>query len=168
MCYNRGMSTLKVKTYPDSILRKKAEPLTEFGPKEQKFFDDLIDTMYAEEGVGLAAPQVGVSKRVIVASPTLTRGEESVLINPEIFEAKGRELGIEGCLSLPGVSGEIPRAKVIRFRAFNRQGEPLEMEARDFFARIIQHEVDHLNGILLIDRVDFDKRQELLATYQRL
>lgn len=162
------MSILKVKKYPEPVLRKKAEPLTQFGPEEQKFFDDMIDTMYAEEGVGLAAPQVGISKRVLVASPTLTRGEEYVFVNPEILEARGRELGLEGCLSLPGISGEIPRAKVIRFRALDRQGKPLEMEIRDFFARIIQHEVDHLNGVLLIDRVDFDKRQELLAAYQRL
>lgn len=162
------MSILKVKKYPESVLRKKAEPLTQFGPEEQKFFNDMIDTMYAEEGVGLAAPQVGISKRVLVASPTLTRGEEYVFVNPEILEARGRELGLEGCLSLPGISGEIPRAKVIRFRALDRQGKPLEMEIKDFFARIIQHEVDHLNGVLLIDRVDFDKRQELLAAYQRL
>lgn len=162
------MSILKVKKYPEAVLRKKAEPLTQFGPEEQKLFDDMIETMYAEDGVGLAAPQVGISKRVLVALPTLTRGEEVVFVNPEILEARGRELGLEGCLSLPGISGEIPRAKVIRFHALDRQGKPVEMEIRDFFARIIQHEVDHLNGVLLIDRVDFDKRQELLASYQRL
>jgi len=104
----------------------------------------------------------------VIASPTMTQGEEYVLVNPEILEARGRELGMEGCLSLPGISGEIARAKVIRFHALNRQGEPVEMEAKDFFARIIQHEVDHLNGILLMDRVDFDRRQEILASYQRL
>ena len=162
------MALLNIKKYPDPILKKKAEPLTKFGPEEQKFFDNMIETMYAEDGVGLAAPQVGISKRILIASPTLTPGEEYVVVNPEILEAQGRVLGVEGCLSLPGISGEIPRAKIIRFRALDRNGKPLEMEARDFFARIIQHEVDHLNGILLIDRVDFDKRQELLATYQRL
>lgn len=162
------MAFLKVRTYPDPVLKKKAEPLAQFGPAEQRLFDDMIETMYAEDGVGLAAPQAGISKRVLIASPTMTRGEEYVFVNPEIFEARGRELGLEGCLSLPGISGEITRAKVIRFRALDRNGKPLEMEVKDFFARIIQHEIDHLNGILLIDRVDFNKRQELLAAYQRL
>ena len=162
------MSLLKIRTYPDSILKKKAEPLTEFGREEQKLFDDMVETMYAEEGVGLAAPQIGVSKRILIASPTMTPGEEYVFVNPEILEARGRELGLEGCLSLPGISGEIARAKRVRLRALNRKGEPVEVEVKDFFARIIQHEVDHLNGVLLIDRVDFDKRQELLVAYQRL
>ena len=162
------MSLLKIRTYPDPILKKKSEPLIEFGREEQKLFDDMVETMYAEDGVGLAAPQIGVSKRILIASPTMTPGEEYVFVNPEILEARGRELGLEGCLSLPGVSGEIARAKRIRLRALNRKGEPVEVEVKDFFARIIQHEVDHLNGVLLIDRVDFNKRQELLAAYQRL
>lgn len=162
------MNKLKVRTYPDPILRKKAEAVVQFGEEEQSLFDQMIETMFKEDGVGLAAPQVGISKRIIVASPTMTPGEEYVLVNPEIYEARGRELGVEGCLSLPGISGEIPRAKMIRFRAVDRHGKPLDMEAKDFFARIIQHEVDHLNGVLLIDRVDFDKRQELLAAFQRL
>ena len=162
------MALLKIRTYPDPLLKKKAEPLTKFGAEEQKLFDSMIETMVAADGVGLAAPQVGISKRILIASPTMTEGEEYVFVNPEIIEARGRELGLEGCLSLPGISGEIPRAKIIRFRALDRNGKPVEMEAKDFFARIIQHETDHLNGILLIDRVDFDKRQELLADYQRL
>ena len=162
------MAILKIKTYPDPLLRQKSEPVTDFGPATQKIFEDMIETMYVEDGVGLAAPQVGIPKRILVASPTMTRGEEYVFVNPEILEARGRELGVEGCLSLPGISGEIPRAKIIRLRVLDRNGEPVEMEIKDFFARIIQHEVDHLNGLLLIDRVDFDKRQELLASYQRL
>ncbi|MBI4115232.1 MAG: peptide deformylase [Candidatus Omnitrophica bacterium] len=162
------MTILKIRTYPDPILQKKAEPVSRFGTEEQRLFDDMIKTMYTADGVGLAAPQVGISKRILVASPTMTQGEEYVFINPEILEARGREMGLEGCLSLPGISGEIPRAKVVRFRALDREGKPLEIEVKDFFARIIQHEIDHLNGVLLIDRVDFDKRQELLASYQRL
>lgn len=162
------MAILKIRTYPDPILKKKAEPLMKFGPEEQKLFEDMIETMYLEDGVGLAAPQIGVSKQILVASPTMTPGEEYIFVNPEILEPRGRELGKEGCLSLPGISGEIPRAKKIKFRALDRNGKPLEMEITDFFARIIQHEVDHLNGVLLIDRVDFDKRQELLSGYQRL
>lgn len=162
------MAILKVRAYPDPILKKKAEPLTQFGPQEQKLFDDMVETMYVEEGVGLAAPQIGISKRIFVASPTMTEGEEYIFVNPEIIETRGKEMSLEGCLSLRGVSGEIPRATVVRFRALDRQGKPVEMEVKDLFARIVQHEVDHLDGILLIDRVDFNKRQALLASYQRL
>lgn len=162
------MARLKLTTYPNPFLKKKAEPVKTILPGDPSFFDDMIDTMHLEDGVGLAAPQVGVSRRIIVVSPTMTPGEEFVFVNPEILEARGRILGLEGCLSVPGVSGEISRAKVVRFRALDRNGKVVEMEVKDFFARIIQHEVDHLNGILLIDRVDFDRRQELLANYQRL
>ena len=161
------MALLKVRVYPDPILHKKAEPLTEFGDREQKLFDDMIETMFVEDGVGLASPQVGISKRILIAAPSMKKGEEYVIINPEIYEFSGREKGIEGCLSLPGITGEVVRAKKIRLRYQDRFGKRLDMEANDFFARIIQHEMDHLDGILLIDRVDFNKRQELLAQYQR-
>ena len=162
------MALLTVKTYPDPILKKVAEPLARFGKEEQKIFDDMIETMYQEDGVGIAAPQVGISKRIFIASPTMKPGEEFVFVNPEIIEARGRQVEREDCLSLPGISGEIPRAKTVRFRAQDRNGKPVEMTVKDLFARIIQHELDHLNGMLLIDRIDFDKRQELLAGYQRL
>ena len=162
------MTLLKIKTYPDPVLKKVAEPVVRFGADDQKVFNDMIETMYQADGVGLAAPQVGISKRILIASPTMTPGEEYVFVNPEIVESRGRQLSLEGCLSLPGISGEIPRAKIIHFRAQDRKGNPIEMTVKDFFARIIQHEIDHLNGVLLIDRVDFDKRQELLAAYQRL
>ncbi len=160
------MALLKIHTYPDPILKQKAEPLTDFGVKEQKLFDDMIETMYLEDGVGLAAPQVGVSKRILIASPNMKEGEEYVIVNPEILSATGREIGKEGCLSLPDIMGEVERAKKIRLRYQDRTGKFIEVEIKDFFARIIQHEMDHLDGILLIDRVDFNQRQELLAQYQ--
>jgi peptide deformylase len=160
------MALLKIKVYPDPILKLKAQPLSEFGPKEQKLFDDMIETMYVEDGVGLAAPQIGVSKRILIASPTMKHGEEYVIVNPEIYESSGRQTGPEGCLSFPGISGEVERAKKIRVRFLDRYGKPRDLEAKDFFARIIQHEMDHLDGILLIDRVGFGARQELLAHYK--
>ena len=102
------------------------------------------------------------------AAPTVKQGEEYVIVNPEILDSQGREIGAEGCLSLPGISGEVARAKKIRLRYQDRFGDMHEKELKDFFARIIQHEMDHLEGILLIDRLDFNKRQEVLARYRTL
>ncbi len=161
------MALLKIRTYPDPILNKKAEPLTDFGPDTQRLFDDMIQTMYVEDGVGLAAPQVGISKRILIASPAMKQGEEFVIVNPEVYSFSGRESGIEGCLSLPGISGEVVRAQKIRVRYQDRFGKAFDLEAKDFFARIIQHEIDHLDGILLIDRLNFHQRQEALAQYKR-
>jgi peptide deformylase len=162
------MALLKVLIYPDPFLKKKAETLTQFGPAEQRLFNDMIQTMHVEDGVGLAAPQIGVSKRILIACPTVTKGEEYVIVNPEILESSGREIGPEGCLSLPGVRGEVARAKRIKLRYQDRQGNIKTEDLKDFFARIVQHEMDHLEGVLLIDRVDFNQRQEILAQYQVL
>ncbi len=161
------MALLKVRFFPDPVLNKKAQNVDDFGPAMQKFFDDMIETMYVEDGVGLAAPQVGVSKQILVACPTMKKGEEFVIVNPVIYESVGREKGMEGCLSLPGISGEVIRAKKIRVRFLDRHGKAHDIEAKDFFARIIQHEMDHLDGVLMIDRVDFNQRQQMLAEYQR-
>ncbi len=160
------MALLRVRVYPDPILKKKALPVTSFGPAEQKLFDDMIETMFIEDGVGIAAPQVGVSKRILIACPTMKKGGEYVVVNPEILDMHGRELGAEGCLSFPGISGEVLRAKKIRFRFQDRDGKSHEMEVKDLFARIIQHEMDHLEGLLLIDRLNFDQRQKVLAEYK--
>lgn len=162
------MTLLKIRTFPDPILKLKAEPLTEFGKKEQVLFDDMIHTMHIEDGVGLAAPQIGVSKRIFIACPTSKKGEEFVMVNPDVYEMSGSEIGVEGCLSLPGVSGDVARAKKLRFRYQDRTGKMHDLEVKDFFARVIQHEIDHLDGMLLIDRVSFNKRQEILSQYQLL
>ena len=162
------MALLKIRTYPDPVLKIKASPLTEFDAKSQRLFDDMIETMHVEDGVGLAAPQVGVSKRILIACPTIKKGEEYVIVNPEIYETSGQETAVEGCLSLPGISGEVTRAKKIRVRYQDRHGKGHDIEMKDFFARIIQHEMDHLEGMLLIDRLSFHKRQEALSQYQVL
>ena len=162
------MALLKVHVYPDPVLKLKAEPLTDFGEAQQKFFEDMIKTMHIEDGVGLAAPQVGVSKQILIACPTSKQGEEHIIVNPEILESSGLEIGPEGCLSLPGVRGEVARAKKIKLRYQDRFGKVITEELKDFFARIVQHEMDHLEGVLLIDRVDFNQRQEILAQYQVL
>jgi peptide deformylase len=162
------MALLKVRIYPDPILKCKSEPLSDFGPDTQKLFDDMIETMFIEDGVGLAAPQIGVSKRILIAAPGIKEGDAVVIVNPEIYEASGKETDIEGCLSLPGITGEVTRAKKIRVKFQDRFGNKQDMEIKNFFARIIQHEMDHLDGILLIDRLDFDKRHQALSQYQRL
>lgn len=162
------MALLRIRTYPDPILKIKALPLTEFGEKEQRLFEDMIETMHVEDGVGLAAPQIAVSKRIFIACPTMKKGEEYVMVNPDVYETSGQETGVEGCLSLPGVSGDVARAKKLRLRYQDRSGKRHDIEVKDFFARVIQHEIDHLDGILLIDRVSFNKRQEILSQYQLL
>jgi len=136
--------------YPDPILREKAQPVKKINDRLLKLLDDMAETMYKAEGVGLAAPQVGVSKRVFVVDV----GDEHGLIefiNPEIIAKEGEQFGPEGCLSIPGISGDVRRARKVKVRALNRAGEEFELEAEDYLARAIQHELDHLNGILFID-----------------
>ena len=162
------MPTLKVVTYPNPILAKKAEPVSQVDGGILTLVKNMIQTMYAEGGVGIAAPQVGVSKRIFVASPEAKPDEEMVFINPVIFKATGEQIGLEGCLSLPDVSGEVRRAKTIEFEYLDLKGKKQQGKALNFLARIFQHELDHLDGKLLIDRVDFDQRQEILSGYQRL
>ena len=162
------MAPLKVMTYPNPILAKRAETVREVNSQILALIRSMIETMYAESGVGIAAPQIGISKRIFIASPNAKEGEEMAFINPVIFKATGEQIGLEGCLSLPDVSGEVRRAKTIEFEYLDTGGKKRQGKATDFLARIFQHELDHLDGKLLIDRIDFDQRQEILSNYQRL
>ncbi|HHW43752.1 peptide deformylase [Desulfofundulus thermobenzoicus] len=149
------MAIYKIVLYGDEVLREKARPVTRITPNILKLLDNMRDTMYDARGVGLAAPQVGVSKRVIVVDT----GEGLIeLINPEIVEARGEETDTEGCLSLPDMLGEVPRAVEVRVRGLDRHGRPVEHQASGFLARALQHEIDHLDGILFIDRALSIKR----------
>ncbi|MBI4971323.1 MAG: peptide deformylase [Candidatus Omnitrophica bacterium] len=161
------MSILRVETYPSEILRKVAKPVDEVTPDLVRLIQDMIETMYKEEGVGLAAPQIGVSKRIIIASPQAKPGTEKVYLNPEITKKEGKTLGLEGCLSLPGIAAEVNRATKITFTALDLQGNKITVKAEDFFARIIQHEIDHLDGKLFIDHVAFSERKELLDSLKK-
>lgn len=159
------MSLLKIFYYPDPILKVPTAVVKDFGVQMQRFFDNMIETMYIEDGVGLAAPQVGISKKIMIVSPRAKRGEEIVFVNPEIYATEGSQIGPEGCLSFPGMTARVVRATRIRVRYHDRYGNQHDEEFFDFPARVIQHENDHLEGRLLIDQVSFDERQKLLARY---
>jgi peptide deformylase len=156
------MALLDIRTYPDEVLRKKAEPVESVDDSLRRLADDMVETMYAAPGVGLAAPQVGVSKRLIVADIGLHEGEESrlvILFNPEIIEADGSIEFEEGCLSLPGFNVVVSRAGRVVVRGLDREGKEASIEAEGLLAIVLQHEIDHLDGILLIDRAGMLKRE---------
>lgn len=156
------MAIREIVLYPDAPLTSKALPITDFGPALARLAADMVETMDAYDGVGLAGPQVGVSRRILVMREP--ESEARCLVNPEILERDGEETAEEGCLSLPHVFAPVTRAKHIRVRAQNEHGEPVEFVAKDLAARIIQHEYDHLDGRVFLDRVDVltreDKSQE--------
>lgn len=135
---------------PDPVLREIAKPVAKVNDNIRKLLKDMAETMYDAQGVGLAAPQIGISKRVIVVDV----GDENGLIemvNPEIVAREGEQLGPEGCLSIPGLSGDVVRSQKITVKGLDRNGNELIVEAEDFLARAFQHEVDHLNGMLFTD-----------------
>ena len=160
------MAAKRILYYPDEPLTLKAKPVEVFGAKLERLVSDLFETMSAYEGVGLAAPQIGVSKRLFVLREP--EGEPMCFVNPEIFEQEGREEGEEGCLSMPRVYGMVPRATRLKVRAQDGAGEAFEVEADSFLARIIQHEVDHLDGILFPERLDIITRQEKLEEWAEI
>ena len=145
--------TLELVTYGSKVLRQKAKPVEEITEEIRRLGAEMLQAMYTEGGVGLAAPQIGISKRILVldGTPVDPAIRPMVLINPAISDRRGEEAGREGCLSLPGIEVEVKRAERIRVKAEDLEGKPLDFEAKGFFARIIQHETDHLDGILLLD-----------------
>src|SRR5581483_10322741 len=146
------MALLPIVKVPDPVLRQKTKKIKKIDAALQKLIDDMIDTMHDAPGVGLAANQVGVSLRVCVIH---VPGEEVVtLINPEIVKRSGTRECDEGCLSLPGYKGVVPRSEKVVVKALNRDGRPVRYHASDLFAEAIEHEVDHLNGILYFDYLD--------------
>lgn len=145
------MAVLEVIKAGNPVLKKVAEPVPFVNKRIRQLLDDMAETMKAENGCGLAAPQVNASVRVIICDD----GNEFLeLINPVISKAEGCELGLEGCLSVPGYFGDVERATTITVEALNRKNKPIKFVARDFMARIIQHEVDHLNGVLFIEKAE--------------
>lgn len=137
---------------PSPILRKIAEPVLEINQEIHTLLDDMADTMYKEEGIGLAAPQVGVGLRVILVDYGDEFGGLHELINPEILEKSGSVVDVEGCLSIPGLRGNVERYEKLTVRFLDRHGKEQIMKPEGFFARIFQHEIDHLDGILYTDK----------------
>lgn len=147
------MAKLEIRKEGDIILRLKADEVTVFDGDLHVLLDDMLETMIAADGVGLAAPQVGISKRILIVS---TKEDELIeLVNPKIMKESGTQLGMEGCLSVdPSKNGCVRRPMKITVRAFDRFGNKIVVKAKEFTARAICHEIDHLNGVLFIDRVE--------------
>jgi peptide deformylase len=165
------MSLLKILEYPDPRLRKVAAPVAAVTPEIQKLVRDMAETMYAAPGIGLAATQVDVHKRVIVMDLSDTRDELRVFINPELLSAEGEAECEEGCLSVPGYYDKVVRAARIRVRALNERGDTFELDADGMLAVCVQHEMDHLEGKVFVDRLSPLKRARLstrLRKKQRL
>jgi len=146
------MAILEIVKEPAEVLRKKAKPVTKINAAVRKLLDDMTETMYAAPGVGLAAPQVGISKRIIVVDPQDGKGQLYQLINPEITRAEGWVQGTEGCLSIPGMVGDVWRYEKVQVVALDRTGKKVWIDAEGWLARIFQHEIDHLDGILYTDK----------------
>jgi peptide deformylase len=159
---------LEVRILGDPVLRAKAAPVAQISEETRQLIRDMFETMYAEEGVGLAAPQVGISGRIIVIDPHNDEIQPFALINPEIMEvSKETEKGEEGCLSIPGLRDLVERSVRVVVRGTTPEGEARELDLSGLPARIIQHEVDHLDGILFFDRLSPLKRKLLLSRWNK-
>ncbi len=157
--------------YGDPVLEKKAEAIREFGTAElEKLVADMFETMYAHKGVGLAAPQVAQSVRLTVIDTSAGEDETAklVLINPEIIEKSGSQVGEEGCLSIPGFREDVKRYMKVKIRAQNPKGETFEASGEDLLARAMQHEIDHLNGVLFLSHLSMLKRDLIRRKIRKL
>jgi peptide deformylase len=147
------MAVLNVRRYGDPVLRRRANPVDAVTPDIRRLANDIIDTMYDEVGIGLAAPQVGVSMRLMVVGDEEGRGAQ-VLVNPAITAQGGTITAEEGCLSLPGIFAQVTRSEWVTLEAHDLEGKPVAITARGLRSRVFQHEIDHLDGVLFIDRLE--------------
>jgi len=161
---------LEIVKYPDPVLERPTERVTEFNDELRKFVDDMFEAMYAAKGIGLAAPQVGVSKRLTVIDLSFKERPEDkiVLINPEIILREGKQYEEEGCLSLPEIREKVSRAAKVTVRAQDLDGNWFEMDGTELLARAFQHEIDHLDGILFFRRVSALKRDLILRRIRKM
>lgn len=147
------MAIRNIREIGDKTLTKVSREVTEMTPKIKILIEDMLDTMYEAQGVGLAAPQVGILKRIVVIDVSAEAEEPLVLINPVILETDGEQTGDEGCLSVPGKSGVVTRPNYVKVKALNKDMEEIEVEGSELLARALCHEIDHLNGELYVDKV---------------
>ncbi|HIF9190293.1 TPA: peptide deformylase [Photobacterium damselae] len=162
------MSLLPVLTFPDDRLRTIAQPVEKVDAEIQQIVDDMLETMYHEEGVGLAATQVNIHRRIVVIDTSSTRDQPMVLINPEITATSGDDGIEEGCLSVPGSRAYIPRAAEVSVTALDRDGQSYRFEADGLLAICVQHELDHLNGKLFVDYLSPLKRQRIKQKLEKI
>lgn len=163
------LMTRPILTYGHPTLRRATQPVVHFNEDLERLIDDMIETMYAAPGVGLAANQVGSVHRVFVANPAEDHDPTKLLVvvNPELVESEGEVVAEEGCLSIPDFRDEVRRARRVLLRGVDRSGRPIEVEGQDLLARIFQHELDHLNGALFVDRLSPAKRDILLRKLKK-
>ena len=161
---------LKIVKYPEPVLSQPGEPVTEFNAELKKLVDDMFETMYASQGIGLAAPQVAVAKRVTVID--LSQGKDPkqklVLVNPEIIFREGKQYEEEGCLSFPEIREKVQRAGKVKIRAQDLKGKWFEMDGEELLSRAFQHEIDHLDGMLFIFRMSSLKRDLVLRRIRKM
>jgi peptide deformylase len=165
------MAIRKILHYPDPRLRRKALPVDTVDDEIRTLIDDLAETMYQAPGIGLAAPQIDVSKRVLILDISEARNELRVFVNPKLLTQEGEQTMEEGCLSVPGVYDEVTRAEKVTVRALDRDGKPFELEADGLLAACVQHEIDHLDGKLFVDylsRLKQRRTRKKLEKQQRL
>ena len=161
---------LTIVKYPEPVLQQPGEPVTEFNDELRKLIADMFETMYASQGIGLAAPQVAVSKRVTVIDLSMGKdpAQKLVLVNPEIIVQEGKQYEEEGCLSFPDIREKVARAAKVRVRAQDEKGKWFEMDGEELLARAFQHEIDHLDGMLFIFRMSPLKRDMALRKIRKL
>ena len=148
------MAIRNIRTYGDKVLTKRAKEVTEMNEKTLELIEDMLDTMYDAQGVGLAAPQVGILKRIVVIDVSEEGDQPIILINPVILSTDGEQTGDEGCLSVPGKSGVVTRPNHVVVKAFNEEMEEITLEGEGLLARAFCHEIDHLDGILYVEKVE--------------
>ena len=161
------MKRLSIWEYPAEVLKKKAKTIKNFDPALQSLAERMFGIMYETDGVGLAAPQVGISKRIVVIDSRQSPEQKMVLVNPAIVKREGEQTMQEGCLSVPGAFRDVKRAARVEVVAQDVTGKEIHLTAEGLLARIIQHEIDHLDGLLFVDRLDLLSREQALADWRQ-
>jgi peptide deformylase len=166
----KALKIHEVVKYPDPVLAKVGEKVTEFTPELAQLVDEMFESMYAAQGIGLAAPQIAISKQITVIDVSFKERPEDrlALINPEIIEREGKQLEEEGCLSLPEIREKVHRSSWVKVRAQNVKGEFFEVEGEELLARALQHEIDHLHGVLFIDHLSRLKKDLVKRRIKKL